>query len=166
MPISVELEIVLIQFVGKAPHSHGHNNLKVFEKPTDPIGVEDCNYYQTSYSIGFKYFHIKLGLTSPIETNTYKIEFPNYPLSLSSPSSASISRKSNTSLLKGRMRLGGGDRASAKTLASSAAYEGSSNVLEGLEHMPRRSTAFSTGTLNPQASRLETRRHMKMGKIT
>jgi hypothetical protein len=37
-----------------APHSRGHNNPKMFEKPTDPIGVEDCICYQTSYSICFK----------------------------------------------------------------------------------------------------------------
>ena len=66
LPISVDLEIVSIQFVGKAPHSRGHNNPKLFEKPTDPIGVEDCICYQTSYSQGFKYFHIELGLMSQI----------------------------------------------------------------------------------------------------
>ena len=109
--------------------------------------------------------------------NSYEIEFSNArgvvnylhyhdynnSLSLSSPSLASMSSKSNTSLLKGRMRLGGRDGASAKRLANSAAYEGSSNVLEGLKHMPRRRTAFSPGTLNPQATWLETRWHWKMG---
>ena len=29
--------------------------------------MEDCICYQTSYSLGFKRFHIKLGLTSAIE---------------------------------------------------------------------------------------------------
>ena len=62
--------------------------------------------------------------------NTYEIEFPNARgvvnnlhyhdyhnrLSLSSPSLAFMSRKSNTSLLKGRMQLGGGDRASSKII--------------------------------------------------
>ena len=51
VPISVELGIVCISFFGKAPQSRGHNKPKLFKKPTDPIGVEDCICYQTSYSI-------------------------------------------------------------------------------------------------------------------
>jgi hypothetical protein len=33
----------------------------------EPKGVEDGFCYQRSYSLGFKWFHIKLGLTSAIE---------------------------------------------------------------------------------------------------
>ena len=58
---------------GKAPHTHGHNIPKFSEKPTGPIGVEDCICYQTSYSISFKFFI--LGLTSPIE---FKIPYTKY----------------------------------------------------------------------------------------
>ena len=56
-------------------------------------------------------------------------------LLLFSPCSASMSRKSKTSLLKGRVRLGGGDGASAKRWARSTTYEGSSNVVEGVANM-------------------------------
>ena len=56
VPISVELGIVCISFFGKAPHSRGHDNTKLFENATDPIGVEDWNCYQTSYSMCFKCF--------------------------------------------------------------------------------------------------------------
>jgi hypothetical protein len=51
----------------KTPHSRGHNNPTLFEKQTEPKGVEDCICYQKSYSVGFKWLHIKLGLTSAIE---------------------------------------------------------------------------------------------------
>ena len=59
--------MVCLQFVGNAPHSRGDIKRTLFEEQTEPIGVEDSIYYQTSYSLGFKYFHIKLGLKSSIE---------------------------------------------------------------------------------------------------
>ena len=59
--------MVCLQFVGKAPHSRGDINGTLFEEQREPIGVEDSIRYETSYSLGFKYFHIKLGLTSSIE---------------------------------------------------------------------------------------------------
>ena len=88
----------------------------------------------------------QMNLENTSKKNTYEIEFPNVQgvvnylhyhdyhesLSLSSSFTASMSRKSNISLLKCWMRLGGGDGASAKRLAISAAYKGSSNVLENL----------------------------------
>ena len=36
MPISMDLEMVWIQFVGKAPHSRGDNNPTLFEEQTEP----------------------------------------------------------------------------------------------------------------------------------
>ena len=63
-----------------------------------------------------------------------------------------------------KVGLGGGNKASAHRLASSTTYKRSSNVLERLKHMHRWRTAFSLGTLNPEARRLETRWHRKMGK--
>ena len=59
--------IVCLQFVGKAPHSRVNNNRTLFGEPTEPIGVEDSVCYQISYSVGFEYVYIKLGLTSSIE---------------------------------------------------------------------------------------------------
>ena len=59
--------IVCIQFNGKEPHSRANNNQTLFGEPTEPIGVEDSVYYETSYSLGFEYFYVKLGLTSSIE---------------------------------------------------------------------------------------------------
>ena len=36
-------------------------------KQVEPKGVEECICYERSYSVGLKWFHIKLGLTSTIK---------------------------------------------------------------------------------------------------
>ena len=61
-----------------------------------------------------------------------------------------MSRKSKTSLLKGRVWEGGGDGASAKWWANLAAYEGSSNVVKGVANTSavRTRIELSFGTLN------------------
>ena len=71
-------------------------------------------------------------------------------LSLSSPCLTSMSRKSKTSLLKGRVGVGGGDGASTKFWTSSTSYEGSSNIVEGVANMSTVRTwiGLSFGTLN------------------
>jgi hypothetical protein len=54
VPISVELDIFGILYLEMYPIAMDIITQFFFEKPTDPIGVEDCISYQTSYSICFK----------------------------------------------------------------------------------------------------------------
>ena len=54
--------IVCLQFVGKSPHSCVNNNRTLLGEP-----ILDSVCYQISYSVGFEYVYIKLGLTSSIE---------------------------------------------------------------------------------------------------
>ena len=60
--------------------------------------------------------------------------------SLSLSCSAYLSKKSNTSLLKGQGRLGGGHRVSLKRLTNSITYERSSNVVEGIANLSAANT--------------------------
>jgi hypothetical protein len=41
---------------GKVPHSRGHNNQEWFEKPTDPIGVENCICYLIVFVSNVSYY--------------------------------------------------------------------------------------------------------------
>jgi hypothetical protein len=41
---------------GKVSHSRGHNNQEWFEKPTDPIGVEDCICYHIVFVSNVSYY--------------------------------------------------------------------------------------------------------------
>ena len=67
MPISVDFIDSLSSICWKGTPSRGDNNPSYFKEQMEPIGVEDCSCYQTSYSLGFKWLHIKLGLMSAIE---------------------------------------------------------------------------------------------------
>jgi hypothetical protein len=111
-------------------HMKHNSKLDFRDRQTQPFKP----FIQTIYKLEKKKQYIWDGCPEHT-TRSQQLGLPC--LSLSWPSSASMSTYSNTSLLKDRMRLGGGDGASAKRLAIPAAYVGSSNVLKGLELIRR-----------------------------
>jgi hypothetical protein len=50
------IRYILNSIFGKVPHSRGHNKQKLFEKPMDPIGVEDCICYLIVFFSNVSYY--------------------------------------------------------------------------------------------------------------